>query len=383
MGNKEKNKEKILILFSGAHLAYSPTVIQLYDELAKVADVTILAEIIPSFIPQKLTKRNIIYFEEQPWKKPSFKKKIGYFFLRRFNKPAKRLEAAGLRLKMSYDHFNRVQTTIKKGKYDRVIALDLQNLFYCSVMDLHADFLSLELGTGEQFIPYINKNIIDCVLIQSRERLDYLFKDIHAPVFIIPNSPVYQPHTYTGKKEGLLFGGTAWDPFGFFHCLDYVKAYPEVPLTVQGAVPSSEKERIQNDYADLLQKKLLIINDSYLKNEEVVNYFARFEIGFCFYNFDIEWIRHFNYKSAPSGKIYKYLAAGVPVLAIDIPGFKFIEEKKCGVLIEDLSVKSIRAGIEKIRSNYDMYAQNTIKAAEYFSFDKAVQPYLENVKNTP
>ena len=47
-------REKILILFNGEHIAYSPTVIQLYDELQKKYDVTITAEYPYSFNNQKL-----------------------------------------------------------------------------------------------------------------------------------------------------------------------------------------------------------------------------------------------------------------------------------------------------------------------------------------
>ena len=379
---KRLSKEKIIILFSGTHLAYSPTVTQLYDLLSENADVTIFAEIAPGFIPQKLTDRKVIYYESKILPKASFSKKISYFFLRRFNKSAKRLESFGFKLKHDYYAFHRTEKIIRKGKYDRVIAVDVQNLFYCTVMCIHADFISLELGIGEDLLPLINRKLIDCVISQSKERLNYLFKNIDGhKIFIIPNSPVFKKQLlYEGEKKGLLYGGTAWDPFGFYHCLEYLRKYKDTPLTVQGALPGEEREKISTEYNELISEGLLHLNDNYLSNDEVVNYFSQFEIGICFYNFDIEWIRHFNYQSAPSGKMFKYLAAGVPVLAIKIIGFKFIEEMNCGVLIDDLKPESIRVGIEKIRSRYDYYRANTQIAAARYSFDKAVKPYIDYVK---
>ena len=381
MKKKSLRKEKIIILFNGTHLAYSPTVTQLYDALSETADVTIFAEIVQGFIPQKLTGRKVVYYEDQVQPQPSFLKKIRYFFLRRFNRPAKRLEAFGFKLKRDYYAFHRTEKIIRQGKYERIIAVDIQNLFYCTVMGIHADFISLELGTGENLLPFVNRKLIDCVISQSTERLNYLFKNTEGlKIFIIPNSPVFKEQPlFEGEKKGLLYGGTAWDPFGFYHCLDYLRNYKDTPLTVQGALPGEEREKISAEYSDLISEGLLHLNDNYLGNDDVVKYFSQFEIGICFYNFDVEWIRHFNYQSAPSGKMFKYLAAGVPVLAINIIGFKFIEEMNCGVLINDLKPESIRAGIEQIRSKYSLFRANTQIAAAHYSFDIAVKPYIDYV----
>jgi hypothetical protein len=248
------------------------------------------------------------------------------------------------------------------------------------MLNKKADFLSLELGVSENLLPIINTNLINCIIIQSKERLEYLFKLSHFKVFYIQNAPIYKELVQPGLKKGLLYGGTAWDAFGFYHCLNYIKAFKEEILTVQGAVPKNDENKINTEYKNLLITKRLIINDTYIENKNVVNYFSQFEIGFCFYNFDLEWINHFNYKSAPSGKLFKYLAAGVPVVANNIIGFAFVTELKCGVLINDLSEEKIREAIQKIRNNYAVFAANAIFAAKHFSFDKMVQPYLDFVK---
>ena len=373
-------RQRIIILFAGTHLAYSPTITQLYDALAETADTTILAETVPGFIDEKLEGRQVIYFQNEGKSRTSLSEKLKYFFLRRLNGHAKKLEAAGFKLKLEYAHFILVKNILQKGHYGRVIAVDLHNMFYCSLLGRHADFISLELGIGENLLPMIKKELIEAVIIQSEPRYEYLFKDAQLRKFIIPNSPVFEEREIKKDKKGLVYGGTAWDPFGFYHCLEYLKKYPDTPMTLRGAVPGAERNRIREEYAELLSQKILIIDEGYLDNDQVVEYFSQFEIGICFYNFDVEWIRHFNYRSAPSGKLFKYLAAGVPVLAIDIIGFKFIEKMQCGVLIRDLRPETIRAGIEQLRSRYAFYEGNTLAAARHFSFDKALQPYLDYVK---
>ena len=57
------NKENILIFFDGAHLAFSPTTIQLYDELEKKYRVTIIAQDAGTFNGQKLNNRNVVYYK--------------------------------------------------------------------------------------------------------------------------------------------------------------------------------------------------------------------------------------------------------------------------------------------------------------------------------
>jgi glycosyltransferase involved in cell wall biosynthesis len=91
----------------------------------------------------------------------------------------------------------------------------------------------------------------------------------------------------------------------------------------------------------------------------------------------IKEIDTFNYHSAPSGKLFKYLAAGVPVIGIDIPGFGIIKEFNCGVLIKSLDPLTIKTAIEKIESNFDYYSFNCLRVAKEYSFDKTTRPFLE------
>jgi glycosyltransferase involved in cell wall biosynthesis len=75
--------------------------------------------------------------------------------------------------------------------------------------------------------------------------------------------------------------------------------------------------------------------------------------------------------------MFKYLAAGVPVVASNIIGFKFVLEFQCGVLIDGLSPEEIHKAVCKIRENYSFYVDNAIKAAKFYSFDRAIEPYLQ------
>jgi|KBSSwiStaDraftv2_1062776.scaffolds.fasta_scaffold27578_4 glycosyltransferase involved in cell wall biosynthesis len=376
-----KTKEKILILFHGEHIAYSPTVIQLYDELSKKYDVTITAEFPRGFNNQKLQDRNVIYHRY-------FKVKTRYFYwvlfkiVSLFNKEALYFRINKINYKQYFFRFCFIKKVLKKNAYKRVISVDTMNVLFCSVMKRKTDFLSLELCVDEEYFSLIDIKYLECVLIQSTERYQYLLKNNKVRTFYVQNAPIYKNIPIKKNRVGLIYGGSAYDELGFYHCLNYLAEYSDEKMTVQGAIMKKDFDKVKLNYHYLLEENRLLINKNYLDNDEVVKFLSDFEIGFCFYNFDVPVIRdnYFNYASAPSGKMFKYLAAGVPVVASDIIGFKFVNEFECGVLLENLDPKEIRKAIIKIRKNYSFYVENSIKAAKFYSFDKAISPYLDFIE---
>lgn len=376
MANKRK---KILIHFDGAHLAYSPTVIQLYDHLSKEYEVTILAYDPQKVTNQRLPGRNVHYYSF-PTGSREWINKVLFRLLTFVNKNAALLRKTHLGYNTYFCEYLLLKKELRRNDYCRLIAVDTKNLFLFSLLHRHVDFLSLELCKDEHLIPLIDTSIIDAVLIQREDRKTYLFKDRPLRAFYVQNAPAYKPIKAKTEKRGLIFSGTAWNAFGFYHCLDYLRAFPDEKMTVQGVLLEPDRERVNAEYKPLLDQERLVINTSYLLDDEVTEYISHYELGFCFYNFDVPWIDNHNYRTAPSGKLFKYLAAGVPVVGIDIPGFDFIREFDCGILIGDLSPETIRKAVTTIRAGYAGYSARAIEAAKYFSFDKAIGPYLDHLR---
>lgn len=374
-------KKKILILFEGPHIAYSPTVIQLFDFLNKEFDVYIYL-----FYTSESQKLNIadkfIYFKHNT----GVKQYISYIFYKillilkdkiviNYNNVIKG------KANQFFYRFKPLSKLIKEEKFDRIISVDIQNLLYCSLLNVECDFLSLELCTNEEMLKDVNQKIIKTVLIQSEVRYNYLFGKNNINRFFIQNAPIYYNVQIPNNRRGFIYSGTAWEPFGFFHCLEYIDKNENEIMFVQGALPSESSDKINAKYLHLKESGRLNFIANYIPNDKVVESILRFEIGFCFYNFDIEWINTFNYISAPSGKLFKYLAAGIPVICNDIIGFQFIRENSCGVLIKRLDNDSIRIATEQIRKNYKEYSQNCINYAKQVSFDRAIEPYLQYLRN--
>src|ERR1700743_164442 len=126
------NQKKILIIFDGPHLAYSPTTAQLYKELKKDFDVTIFAR-----DPFKFSFKNnitlpyqlIIY--KEPTRVVAYFYKILHLFVLLFAKKAKEIEK--IFKNSSSDYFRRflkIEKIIATKEFDKIICIDLKNLFF-------------------------------------------------------------------------------------------------------------------------------------------------------------------------------------------------------------------------------------------------------------
>ncbi len=162
--------------------------------------------------------------------------------------------------------------------------------------------------------------------------------------------------------------------------LKFIKTYSGFSLTFKGSILPDAKEYINTNYADQVTNKTIVLNDKYMESKDMLSFMAAYEIGFCFYDLSIPEINTFNYRTAPSGKMFAYLAAGVPVIANNLEGLKVVEDFEAGILINDLEPQTIFNAINTIKSNYDFYKNNCFKAAQHYSFDKNVAPFVEFLK---
>ena len=369
-------KKRVTILFSGTHLSYSPTVIGLYDLLSKHFDVTILAESPGAFDFAMLTNRNVVY-REKLTDKNRLRLYRRIFDLRAiYDKETAALKKMKFDTDVVYD-FHLVRKMLAAAAPDFVIAVDFRNLLYAQILGKQVEFLSLEIDGDDIFYKQCDFGNVNSVIIQSAERYEYLFKDKEFKTFYVQNAPIYSEQSDNPKRENLVYCGTAWNPFGFYHCLEFLRKFPEFTLNVKGALLKEDKLKVETEYRDLISGGRLIIDGEYLDDGEVVGYLRRFRIGFCFYNFELERIDTFNYHSAPSGKMFKYMAAGVPVVGQDILGLQPVRKFDCGVLIKDLKPESIKKAIEKIEANFDYYSRNCLRAAAHYSFDKTTEPFID------
>ncbi|MDQ2747665.1 MAG: hypothetical protein M3T96_10440 [Acidobacteriota bacterium] len=369
-------RKKVTILFSGAHLAYSPTVIGLYDLLAEKFDVGIIAESPEAHHFERLNDRRVVYRNKLTNKNRLRLARRIHDWRSIFDSDIAALQ----RMKFDTDvieDFIIVRKLLAAESSDFIVAVDFENLLFAQILKKRVEFLSLEIVPNDKFYNQCDFENVNSVIIQTKERYAHLFGERRFKTFFVQNAPVYVESAAPKERRNLVYCGTAWAAFGFYRCLEFLRTFPEYVLHVKGALPLADEARIKAEYQDLTADGRLVFDREYLDDARVVDYLRQFRAGFCFYDFTLEPIDNFNYRSAPSGKMFKYMAAGVPVIGQEILGMQPVKEFDGGVLIKDLQPLTIKNAVAKIEANFDYYSRNCRHAAAHYSFDKTAQPLID------
>ena len=369
-----KQKKDILIVFPDAHLSYSPSTLNLYDSLDEYFNVTIATfSPLESYSSQRVLNRNVEYL--------NFTNQTGIPLLRRlatelkktlFPKSKSLYPLLTARAKVLIDRIKEFTGTI--------IAVDFFALWCVQQAGKSAHLFSLEIPENDPYKNRCDLNSILSVVIQTKDRYEYIFGEKEIRTFIVQNAPMYiaRQINYEGRlNTNLVFCGSAMPAFGIFSCIEFILDYPEYSLTIKGAVPPSVRAGIRENFQVLIAEKRLILDEEYLDAEELNIFLADYYIGFVFYDaYRFDYMNCFNYKTAPSGKLFQYFNAGLPVVVSNIEGLKAVEQFGAGVMINALNAASIKKAIELIDADYLQIAKAAKKAALHNDFSKAIEPYI-------
>jgi glycosyltransferase involved in cell wall biosynthesis len=369
-------KKRLLIIFPDEWLSHSPTLLNLVTCLS--GDFKI-----------KLVTFDDGFFKNDHLRDNRFKfikinTHLARLFLRRIRIFYGVLKASILLIWLN--HY------CKRDKVDLVIAVDSVGLWVAQQVFARCHFLSMEIKK-DVFFRLSRKDRIDSLAIQTAERSAFLFKRSFTNTFLIPNSPVIDQNTpvnfsdrpFNGK---IIFFGNINPNHGLYTCLETIAQYQEkfknkgVSLTIKGIITKpSIRNRVLIRYHRLFDEKLVFLDETYEQQNNVIEYLSDFSIGICFYDFNLISKEDFNYLSCPSGKLFNYFAAGIPVIGTDILGLKPVKNYCAGILIEDMTVEIIQQAIEDVSKNYAKYRKNAFLAAEAFDFRKAAIPYKNFLLN--
>ena len=372
-----KHKRKMLIVTANDFLAYQPSILNLHDFLEPFFEVSILS-FEPEFIGrQKPTGRKTIYLRIPfliKWvvQKFDFALQLATKLRNLFFRPISHEFLYYHRLQYFY-----LEKHLRTLKTDEALAVDIPALYVTQRVFGKCHFFSLELYPGDPFRDKINVRDILSVVIQNRKRYDYLFPDIQLPVFYIQNAPVFSEGMVRSyPRKDIIWAGTIVRPFAVVDCIEFIRNYPSYHLVLKGGAERKTLKYINQRYGELLDSGILSIDRTYLPSGDFVDFLAHFKIGFCFYAWDL--IRKsINYQTAPSGKLFMYMAAGVPVIACNIPGFRFVRDFRAGVLIDDYNPETIAEAVRQIEGDYDNYSLACYEVARHYSFEKTVKPFID------
>ena len=373
--------KKILIIFPDQWLSYSPTVINIFNLLSEKFDVEVVTLEVeinsrPACVRYENSQIHYVKFPRIPKLLWRVLCKLEAIYNKSLVKYFKEVSV-----------FKIIQASVlflrcREFKADEVIGVDAVGFYVAQAIFKKAHFVSLEITTNDIFYQKLIENVskIKTVVIQSQERLGLLNLPLkkEQKIFLVQNAPIYSENTETPSFNGkMIYFGSGNLAMGTKYLFDYFTQYKSYSLMFKGLF---DAKLLNINFPGIKAQENICFDDSYTSTKDIQKYLRDYSIGLCFYDFNyIAESSRQNMLYGPSGKIFNYLAAGLPVIALDIPGFKIINDYAAGVLLREPTPENIDKAIEQIRSSYNNYSANAKEAAKNYCFKKDFLPFLEHV----
>jgi hypothetical protein len=245
-------------------------------------------------------------------------------------------------------------------------------------------FVSLEVERGLLF-RLIRLRRIAAMAIQTRERLEYLFGGTPPEIrtVLVHNAPILtSPAAAKPAPPGTarcVFLGSALPEHAIMESIRALRAGGQWSLTVKGMMPPEVHDAVRLEFADLMEAGRLVLDAGYVEQRDIVDYLSRFDIGLCLYNFQHIARDDFNYLSCPSGKLFNYFGAGLPVVGTDMLGLRPVSENDAGVLVKGLAPSTIDAAVQAVMSDYDRFSKGSARAAARYDFRLSAAPFIQQI----
>lgn len=351
------SNKNVLIVFPDEWLSYSPTVINLAHCFMQEGDsVKIITIKNGDFNNDSVRNLDITYINTNNYIKELFEDICSY---------------------KTYKLFLLIMNLIKiKKRYDIVIGIDSIGYLACKISRKKPIYLSLEV-VKDKYFNMCSFLGINKMIIQSKVRKEYLLGSKEVEYFKLPNSPIYTDiNIPINRKKRMIYFGNICREHGVYDCIESLKYLDDnYSLELHGILSVSIHKDIFKKYQKYIKNGRLIISKEYISETNIVNYLSEYYIGLCFYDFTLIGENDFNYISCPSGKLYNYYAAGLPVVGNDILGLKSCEKYNCGILLKEINGFNIAKAILDIGKNYENIKSNCITAAKKNDFYK----YFKNI----
>ncbi len=246
-----------------------------------------------------------------------------------------------------------------------------------SIRKKQVTVFSLEL---EDYLKNISKKFkgdITYLISQSNQRAEYL--DTLATVLIVPNSyqvPIKLNRTKKNERSGLIYSGTICKAFGrdWLQSLADFDECKNLRLVFHGRCIDGGISVFQPNH---------VVLDEYLSDLELQELMESCAVGLIFYDSKyIDDSQKFNFETAPSGKLFKYLSSKVPVIVNSCDGMRFVTEFGAGIELDCITAESVLVAYKKIINNYEQFQSGCSRLLDDSIFDKKILPYLEHLSGS-
>jgi glycosyltransferase involved in cell wall biosynthesis len=243
----------------------------------------------------------------------------------------------------------------------------------------------------------VHKNQVSLTMIQDKYRLESLKKINHIDnshsFAILTNSP--REHIYEHKESKNFFEEKFSIPKNSFKILsagmignavmslDIAKVFSKFnDNTVYLIFHDRQAINEENEYLKKIREcggANVVLSLKPVAYDMIYKIYTSADIGLVFYN-PLYGENYSNIIGA-SGKLSHYLKYRMPIVCLDLPGFRELVDKyKCGVVIQDLM--QMEDAVTEIRSQYSSMSEGAYKCyRECYNFDYQFEKiYYEWVK---
>lgn len=278
---------------------------------------------------------------------------------------------------------------------DHVVAIDPLAMLLAGVLFRDVSFLSLEVRQT-MLLDWLSPSRFAAVVIQNEERRRLLFprglrtEEGEPPVFHVQNSHIFAGRVPRHFSRSLVYFGNIADTHGLRLYPDLLDHLPGWTLTMKGIVSPGVREAIAARWGRHLASGRLRIDEEHIPQDRVVEWLRGFGVGLCVY--DIELLertvtrstRHLveHFRNCPSGKLFNYYAAGVPVVANDLPGLRSVADHGAGILAP-ADAASMAEAAGRIEADYGRFVDGAYAAAEAWDFARLAAPFLDWLATRP
>lgn len=211
-----------------------------------------------------------------------------------------------------------------------------------------------------------------------RKKISKKYHIWHPKTILIPNSYVYDDSQIISVgQSGIIYTGGIKRDF-LLKQFDDLKAVKNVPLTFSGIIDQWCMERIRKlKYTNSNLK----FENQLLSIDEYMAYIRQFAVGLVWYS-PLEEDEARYYIGLSSGKMFKHLSLGQPIIAVKCMGITEVVNKyKLGVVIDNIS--ELENAYDAVMKNYSYYRENVIRTyRDKFDFKKVIEPFLECIEQS-
>lgn len=351
----DSKENKWLIIFPDPWVSYSPSIINFIKMLEKNGHHYI-----------------VFYFDEGTFDNKSFAEnfnsisiKLKKNFFSIFLKKIKLLTLVKTLL-----FFFKIMKEVNVLDYQKIVGVDSLGYIIGRFLSKKVIYYSLEVSKSQLNKFIFNKIPPDWLIIQSVPRLNYLAYAFDKTVFI-QNSPILQKvdsknNIYRGR---LLYLGNIIKEHGVEICIESLNYLKDETLYIKGVGDYKYVNYLKKKYGELYANGRFIIDNEYVEQSDLQNFMKDFDIGFCLYDFN-KIGNNFNYKSSPSGKMFNYFMASIPVIGNNIIGLNIVKEYGAGFLLDRTDVENIVDAVAKIKNDYSFLSSNAYAVACMYDYEK-------------